>query len=393
MTYGPGTLNVLFASALNSLAPLLIAQYWGVENYGIFAGFWSLITIIGLATLAIQTTVATRTSTSNSLANKGNSRRVNLDRFTLSLIIPSALLIILSMIIAIFKPFTLLSSKWSLVVLSIVLFSSILSSIAFGRYIATKNLQKLYLIGLLLALLKIVTIILAARFSIPIGKLILAFVSEQLLTSLLLFRATRNYGKIDKSFLHSSNLKPIILTTIVWSLFYADVFLIRSLSTPTNSGLYAAASSLTKLALLPLTLIMNRNYSQRNHEYRSLRSSEVSQNTWIILPTPIILILIYLFRDSLIPRIFGDGFQSVGEYLPYSILANTPWFFLLLLISKLLADVRGWEIVFVFVLSLVYLTIVTQILNNWKDYTILHFSLGLILFFGLEFRNKLMTGK
>jgi O-antigen/teichoic acid export membrane protein len=392
-TFGPGTLIVLIASALNSVAPLLIAQNWGVENYGIFAGFWSLITIIGFATLAIQTTVATQTTTSSLLSKKGNTPRIHLDRFTLSLLIPSSMLVVLCALIAFFRPVTLLTSNWTLVALSIVLFSSILSSIAFGRFVASKNFQKLYLINLLLALLKIVTILLLALFDIPIRNLILVFVWEQLLTSLMLFWATQSYGRIQKSFLHSSNLKPSLLTLMVWSLFYADILLIRSLSSPEVSGLYAAASSLTKLALLPLTLIMNRNYSDRNQDSRQLLSSNVFQTAAMFLPTLIILLFIFSFKENIVPRIFGDGFDSIGAYIPYAILANLPWFFLLLLTSKLLAKVHVREIIFVLVSSMGYFFVVTQLLSDWREYTVLHFALGLTLFFGIEFRNQAIRSR
>jgi O-antigen/teichoic acid export membrane protein len=138
---------------------------------------------------------------------------------------------------------------------------------------------------------------------------------------------------------------------------------------------------------------MNRNYSDRNQDSRQLLSSNVFQTAAMFLPTLIILLFIFSFKENIVPRIFGDGFDSIGAYIPYAILANLPWFFLLLLTSKLLAKVHVREIIFVLVSSMGYFFVVTQLLSDWREYTVLHFALGLTLFFGIEFRNQAIRSR
>jgi len=317
-------LILVTASMFGNLAAFLfhifMARFLGPADYGILGVLLSIIYVIAVPLLVIQTVISKFASQYKA---KKEYEKINvlLRKSSIKFVKYSALFFILSLALI-----PLLSSffhipKINFMVLSPLIFLATLIPIGRG---ALQGLQEFKILGyniILEAFLKLIFGILLVLVGLAVNGAILAIILSFIFPLLWLYNKLKKYLKEEKQI--SLDIKEIyrnsysiLFALLALTFFYTiDLFLVKHYFPAAEAGFYATASLLGKIiyfASLAIVLVMFPKTTELFTTNKPSSKILVKSLVFIILISLPILLIYFLLPDYAILLLGGK------EYLPIS---------------------------------------------------------------------------
>ncbi len=242
---------LLVANMCNYTFQIATGRLLTVDEYGLLAGFMSAVTIITVATSALQTTAA------RSIAAKENDpeRRVFFDGLTRSAMIGA---LVIGAVIALSAP--ILARFFNIGALPILLLGlyvipSSLDSIAAGRLQGAKRFRGLAVYSAGQAIAKLGVALLLIGVGLHVSGLVGGLVVSSGGIALWGMAASRNVGSIETHALSPEVRRGFVAFLLFWVILSIDIAFARAFFKPGEAGVYAAAAVLGKAVLWLPTMV------------------------------------------------------------------------------------------------------------------------------------------
>jgi len=311
----------MFGNAAAFLFHIFMARFLGSVDYGILGVLLSIIYLIAVPLLVIQTVIAKFISQYKA---KEEQDKINLllRRSSIKFIKYSAVFFIISLLLIPFLSKFLYIPKLNFLVLSPIIFLATLIPIGRG---ALQGLQEFKVLGYNIiteAFLKLIFGVLLVFLGLAVNGAILAIILSFIFPVVLLYYKLKKYLETTKGQTNLnikeiySNSYAVLFTLLTLTLFYTiDLFLVKHYFSGTEAGLYATASLLGKIiyfASLAIVLVMFPKTTELFTINKPSSKILIKSLIFILLIAMPVLLIYFLLPEYAILILGGE------EYLPIS---------------------------------------------------------------------------
>jgi O-antigen/teichoic acid export membrane protein len=313
----------VISAALNFLYNVIVGRYLGPEAFGLLASLLSILGIFTISTSGFQIATAKEVA-----KNKSVKSLVLLDTWTLKIIyfgLISVLFFLMAspLIARLLNTSTQISASICLGGLAASVFS-----VAIGRLQGSSKFVEWQLWGVFATLLKVLggltlTLLGLSVFFFPISLAIVGII-----VAFLIIYRTRTCGKVNLKFKSSAVVSSSISMTLLWIITQFDIIFSRSQFSMNESGLYAAAVTLSKSIPVAVGLagaIMLPKVAKKTHEGKTSNKEILSLAFVSFFIGSIMVLVVVLFRVPLILNLFGSQYSGATEILLLSAVSSIPW--------------------------------------------------------------------
>ncbi len=310
-----------FVNILNYLYHLIMGRMLGPVFYGELAALFSLVGILGIVTLALNTVIVKYISS----AGSGSETKGLVLWFTRKILILSAVLFIL---VAIFSPFIATFLKIENIFL--VLFVGVVAVFSLLMIVNKAVLQGMLRFNETVAIiftengLKLILGVLFVVLGFSVGGAMAGLTIGAILGWLL----SKHFIKKDISGKEEAKpdtksvinyFMPVFLQSIaVTSLYSMDLILVKHFFNPHDAGIYAATSTLGKIIFFgasPISLVMFPLVSKRVAQglsYGKVFAASLFATAFI---ASAVLIIFKLIPDLVISNLYGKSYLEAVDLL------------------------------------------------------------------------------
>ena len=311
------------SAALNFLYNVIVGRYLGPEAFGLLASLMSILGIFTIGTSGFQ--IATAKEIAKNKTDKG---LVFLDRWTLKIIsvglISVVLFLVASPLIAqLLNTSILISTSICLGGLAASLFS-----VAIGRLQGASKFIEWQFWGVAATVLKLLGGLALALLGLSVFFFPISLALIALVTAFFIIYRTRNYGKVNLRFRSSAVLSSSISMTLLWIITQFDIVFARSQFSTQESGLYAAAATISKSIPIAVGLagaIMLPKVAKKTHEGKT-SNKEILNLAIVSFLIGLAMALVAVFlRVPIISNLFGAQYTGAIEILLLAAISAIPW--------------------------------------------------------------------
>jgi O-antigen/teichoic acid export membrane protein len=313
----------VISAALNFLYNVIVGRYLGPEAFGLLASLMSILGIFTIGTSGFQIATAKEIA-----KNKSDKGLVFLDRWTLKIIsfglISVLLFLVASPLIAkLLNTSIFISTSICLGGLAASLFS-----IAIGRLQGASKFIEWQFWGVAATVLKLLGGLVLALLGLSVFFFPVSLAIIALVTAFLIIYRTRNYGNVNLRFRSSAVLSSSISMTLLWIITQFDIVFARSQFSTQESGLYAAAATISKSIPIAVGLagaIMLPKVAKKTHEGKT-SNKEILSLALISFFIGLVMALVAVFlRVPIISNLFGAQYSGAIEILLIASISAIPW--------------------------------------------------------------------
>jgi O-antigen/teichoic acid export membrane protein len=313
----------VISAALNFLYNVIVGRYLGPEAFGLLASLMSILGIFTIGTSGFQ--IATAKEIAKNKTDKG---LVFLDRWTLKIIsfglISVLIFLVTSPLIAkLLNTSIFISTSICLGGLAASLFS-----IAIGRLQGASKFIEWQFWGVAATVLKLLGGLVLALLGLSVFFFPVSLAIIALVTAFLIIYRTRNYGNVNLRFRSSAVLSSSISMTLLWIITQFDIVFARSQFSTQESGLYAAAATISKSIPIAVGLagaIMLPKVAKKTHEGKT-SNKEILSLALISFFIGLVMALVAVFlRVPIISNLFGAQYSGAIEILLIASISAIPW--------------------------------------------------------------------
>jgi O-antigen/teichoic acid export membrane protein len=380
---------LVLGALLNFLFPFLIAKSLSVQSFGIFAVLWAEITIFSYVLNGVQTHVAVVTTKA---IVQGELQPIDyvLDPFTLRFIRILALPVLSFLFVGLMSGANgTVQNMCYFAALAIPVIS--LTAITLGKLQGNNEPLYFFRTVLFITVVKILWIPIFFSFSNSPLHFIFSLTLLQLGLILLVSwsNPVRNALQFDQ--LDRFLVKAVSINLVFWSLLNSDTLLARGQLSLEMSGLYSAASSLSKVPI-SLTVIIMIIYLPKVTELDVKEKSSTRLRRFIYTIVLFQHILFFLltnyFGTSMIQIFLGEKYsESYHMFVWLSLVSGV--FSILLVYFSLNLNQLTWKNIYISLSILLGHTIVLSTINVKIHFFIILFGIfGLIMLVSNVLLNK-----
>jgi O-antigen/teichoic acid export membrane protein len=313
----------VISAALNFLYNVIVGRYLGPEAFGLLASLMSILGIFTIGTSGFQIATAKEIA-----KNKSDKGLVFLDRWTLKIIsfglISVLIFLVTSPLIAkLLNTSIFISTSICLGGLAASLFS-----IAIGRLQGASKFIEWQFWGVAATVLKLLGGLVLALLGLSVFFFPVSLAIIALVTAFLIIYRTRNYGNVNLRFRSSAVLSSSISMTLLWIITQFDIVFARSQFSTQESGLYAAAATISKSIPIAVGLagaIMLPKVAKKTHEGKT-SNKEILSLALISFFIGLAMALVAVFlRVPIISNLFGAQYSGAIEILLIASISAIPW--------------------------------------------------------------------
>jgi O-antigen/teichoic acid export membrane protein len=313
----------VISAALNFLYNVIVGRYLGPEAFGLLASLMSILGIFTIGTSGFQIATAKEIA-----KNKSDKGLVFLDRWTLKIIsfglISVLIFLVTSPLIAkLLNTSIFISTSICLGGLAASLFS-----IAIGRLQGASKFIEWQFWGVAATVLKLLGGLVLALLGLSVFFFPVSLAIIALVTAFLIIYRTRNYGNVNLRFRSSAVLSSSISMTLLWIITQFDIVFARSQFSTQESGLYAAAATISKSIPIAVGLagaIMLPKVAKKTHEGKT-SNKEILSLALISFFIGLVMALVAVFlRVPIISNLFGAQYSGAIEILLIASISAIPW--------------------------------------------------------------------
>ncbi|MEO6653671.1 MAG: oligosaccharide flippase family protein [Ilumatobacteraceae bacterium] len=330
---------MVIANAANYGFQIVAGRFLSVEEYGLLAGFMAVVTVVTVATSALQTTAA-RAIAADEYHRDGHF----IDGLTKSSMLIGAVVALVTV------PLSPIASRFfnigwlPLILLGVYVVPSALDSIAAGRLQGLHRFtgMAVYSCSQAIAKLGTATIILAVGFRVT--GLIAGLVLSSGVIAAGGVIASRRAGSIDVHAFDPDVRRAFAAFTIFWFMLGADVLFARAFFEENEAGLYAAASVLGKAVLwIPAVVaqFLFPRLAKQSKLGESVVAVAVRAATVVIAVVVVSVSGLYLAGEQVFRILYGERYVEAADIAWKVGLAVAPLALVNLLIQHFLARRQG----------------------------------------------------
>lgn len=313
----------VISAALNFLYNVIVGRYLGPEAFGLLASLMSILGIFTIGTSGFQIATAKEIA-----KNKTDKSLVFLDRWTLK-IISFGLISVLIFLIA--SPLIAKLLNTSIFISTSICLGGLaasLFSIAIGRLQGASKFIEWQFWGVAATVLKLLGGLVLALLGLSVFYFPISLALIALVTAFLIIYRTRNYGNVNLRFRSSAVLSSSISMTLLWIITQFDIVFARSQFSTQESGLYAAAATISKSIPIAVGLagaIMLPKVAKKTHEGKT-SNKEILSLALISFFIGLAMALVAVFlRVPIISNLFGAQYSGAIEILLIASISAIPW--------------------------------------------------------------------
>jgi O-antigen/teichoic acid export membrane protein len=313
----------VISAALNFLYNVIVGRYLGPEAFGLLASLMSILGIFTIGTSGFQ--IATAKEIAKNKSDKGS---VFLDRWTLKILsfgLISVLIFLVAspMIAKLLNTSIFISTSICLGGLAASLFS-----IAIGRLQGASKFIEWQFWGVAATVLKLLGGLVLALLGLSVFFFPISLALIALVVAFLIIYRTRNFGNVNLRFRSSAVLSSSISMTLLWIITQFDIVFARSQFSTQESGLYAAAATISKSIPIAVGLagaIMLPKVAKKTHEGKT-SNKEILSLALISFFIGLVMALVAVFlRVPIISNLFGAQYSGAIEILLIASISAIPW--------------------------------------------------------------------
>ena len=313
----------VISAALNFLYNVIVGRYLGPEAFGLLASLMSILGIFTIGTSGFQ--IATAKEIAKNKTDKGS---VFLDRWTLKILsfgLISVLIFLVAspMIAKLLNTSIFISTSICLGGLAASLFS-----IAIGRLQGASKFIEWQFWGVAATVLKLLGGLVLALLGLSVFFFPISLALIALVVAFLIIYRTRNFGNVNLRFRSSAVLSSSISMTLLWIITQFDIVFARSQFSTQESGLYAAAATISKSIPIAVGLagaIMLPKVAKKTHEGKT-SNKEILSLALISFFIGLVMALVAVFlRVPIISNLFGAQYSGAIEILLIASISAIPW--------------------------------------------------------------------
>ncbi|MEK6951727.1 MAG: oligosaccharide flippase family protein [Nanoarchaeota archaeon] len=321
----------MFGNVAAFLFHIFMVRFLGSVDYGILGVLLSIIYLIAVPLLVIQTVIAKFISQYKA---KGEHNKINLllRRSSIKFIKYSAVFFIISLLLIPFLSKFLYIPKLNFLVLSPIIFLATLIPIGRG---ALQGLQEFKILGYNIiteAFLKLIFGVFLVFLGLAVNGAILAIILSFIFPLILLYYKLKKY--LENKEQTSLNIKEIysnsyavLFTLLTLTLFYTiDLFLVKHYFSGIEAGLYATASLLGKIiyfASLAIVLVMFPKTTELFTVNKPSSTILIKSLVFILLIAIPVLLVYFLLPEYAILILGGREYLPISNLLGFFGLAMT----------------------------------------------------------------------
>jgi O-antigen/teichoic acid export membrane protein len=313
----------VISAALNFLYNVIVGRYLGPEAFGLLASLMSILGIFTIGTSGFQ--IATAKEIAKNKSDKGS---VFLDRWTLK-ILSFGLISVLIFLVA--SPLIAKLLNTSIFISTSICLGGLaasLFSIAIGRLQGASKFIEWQFWGVAATVLKLLGGLVLALLGLSVFFFPISLALIALVVAFLIIYRTRNFGNVNLRFRSSAVLSSSISMTLLWIITQFDIVFARSQFSTQESGLYAAAATISKSIPIAVGLagaIMLPKVAKKTHEGKT-SNKEILSLALISFFIGLVMALVAVFlRVPIISNLFGAQYSGAIEILLIASISAIPW--------------------------------------------------------------------
>ena len=326
----------VISAVLNFFYNVIVGRYLGPDSFGLLASLMSILGIFTIGTSGFQI------ATAKEIAKNKTDKSLHLfDRWTVKII---SFGVISVLIFLLFSPFIARLLNTSIYISASICLGGLaasLFSVAIGRLQGASKFVEWQLWGVFSTLLKLLGGLILALLGLSVFFFPISLALIALVVAFLIIYRTRTYGKVNLRFRSSAVISSSISMTLLWIITQFDIIFSRSQFSMNESGLYAAAATLSKSIPVAVGLagaIMLPKVAKKTHEGKT-SNKEILNLALVSFSIGSLMVLVaILFRVPLILNLFGSQYSGATEILLLSAISSIPWCVTVALVQALLGS-------------------------------------------------------
>jgi len=326
----------VISAVLNFFYNVIVGRYLGPDSFGLLASLMSILGIFTIGTSGFQIATAKEIA-----KNKTGKSLLLFDRWTVKII---SFGVISVLIFLLFSPFIARLLNTSIYISASICLSGLaasLFSVAVGRLQGASKFVEWQLWGVFSTLLKLLGGLILALLGLSVFFFPISLALIALVVAFLIIYRTRTYGKVNLRFRSSAVISSSISMTLLWIITQFDIIFSRSQFSMNESGLYAAAATLSKSIPVAVGLagaIMLPKVAKKTHEGKTSNKEILSLALVSFSIGSLMVLVAILFRVPLILNLFGSQYSGATEILLLSAISSIPWCVTVALVQALLGS-------------------------------------------------------
>jgi O-antigen/teichoic acid export membrane protein len=311
------------SAALNFLYNVIVGRYLGPESFGLLASLLSILGIFTIGTSGIQIATAKEITKNDS----GKSLKL-IDPWTLKIIFIGLTSVVFFLLAS---PFIAQILNTSILNSSSILLgglSASLFSVALGRLQGGSRFIEWQIWGFVGTFFKLLVGSLMVLLGLSVFYFPISLALIGLIIAILIINRTRDLGKVDLRLRSSAVLTSSISMTLLWIITQFDIVFARSQFSTQESGLYAAAATISKSIPIAVGLagaIMLPKVAKKTHEGKT-SNKEILNLAIVSFLIGLAMALVAVFlRRPIISNLFGAQYTGAIEILLLAAISAIPW--------------------------------------------------------------------
>ena len=326
----------VISAVLNFFYNVIVGRYLGPDSFGLLASLMSILGIFTIGTSGFQIATAKEIA-----KNKTDKSLLLFDRWTVKII---SFGVISVLIFLLFSPVIARLLNTSIYISASICLGGLtasLFSVAIGRLQGASKFVEWQLWGVFATLLKLLGGLILALLGLSVFFFPISLALIALVVAFLIIYRTRTYGKVNLRFRSSAVISSSISMTLLWIITQFDIIFSRSQFSMNESGLYAAAATLSKSIPVAVGLagaIMLPKVAKKTHEGKTSNKEILSLALVSFSIGSLMVLVAILFRVPLILNLFGSQYSGATEILLLSAISSIPWCVTVALVQALLGS-------------------------------------------------------
>jgi hypothetical protein len=326
----------VISAVLNFFYNVIVGRYLGPDSFGLLASLMSILGIFTIGTSGFQIATAKEIA-----KNKTDKSLLLFDRWTVKII---SFGVISVLIFLLFSPVIARLLNTSIYISASICLGGLaasLFSVAIGRLQGASKFVEWQLWGVFSTLLKLLGGLILALLGLSVFFFPISLALIALVVAFLIIYRTRTYGKVNLRFRSSAVISSSISMTLLWIITQFDIIFSRSQFSMNESGLYAAAATLSKSIPVAVGLagaIMLPKVAKKTHEGKTSNKEILSLALVSFSIGSLMVLVAILFRVPLILNLFGSQYSGATEILLLSAISSIPWCVTVALVQALLGS-------------------------------------------------------
>lgn len=333
------TAAMVVANLANYGFQILLGRALSVEEYGLLAGFMTVVTVITVAGTSLQATAARAVAT--------GEHRVGgpvVDGLTRSALLVAGVLVVMGLAVSPIASRFFNIGLLPLLLLACFVVPAALDSIALGRLQGLQRFTDLAVYSTCQALAKLAVAAVVLALGFAATGLVGGIVAASLVVAVVGLRRSRDAGSIEVLAVAPDVRRALGAYTMLWFMLGADVLFARAFFAERDAGIYAAAAVLGKAVLwIPVMVgqVIFPRLAARSTRGDSVEAIARRAVAVVAVVVSVSVVALYLLGDTVFRLLYGERFAEAGDTAWKIGLAVAPFALVVLLIQHFLARREG----------------------------------------------------